>query len=155
MGTRFLNGYITGVNQLMARWMEQNSVFISVRTAVHSLLNVVVMPPSLRSDFLLADWTDSVLFSPKTYELAAPFEGFCHFALQPFLKVHLPGRIEGIGSRSGGDVPFNRQLTYVEKLTFFPLMLSEENPVVKSYPFEVPSFTPSSPFVAVSPQSPS
>jgi len=72
----------------------------------------MVMPPSFRSDFLLADWTNSILFSPKADELAATFESFSHLSPQPFLEVQLPGRIEGIASSSDGNVPFDRQLTY-------------------------------------------
>ena len=126
-----------------------------VRSAVHSFLNVMIVPSGFGCNFLLADWTYSVLFSPETDELASAFECFGHLPPQPFLKVQFPCWVKGVGNGSDSNMPSDRHFANVEKLAFFSFVYSEKDPVIEAYPFEVLPFAPPRTFVPVSPQSPS
>jgi len=49
----------------MAIEMEQNAISVSVRAAVNAINNVMAVPTRYFRYFLVANRTDSVLFSPQ------------------------------------------------------------------------------------------
>ena len=106
------------------------------------------MPPGEFGDFLVTDWTNTVLLLPQVKQLSPTLKVFCHFQAETFFKVDFPGRVIGVRIPFDFDVPFNGHTGDVEQLDLagfsvfvfdlaaeYPLAMTNGMKVFLFYPF--------------------
>ena len=102
------------MNCAMAARVEQNSVFIFVRSTVYLVEKMVVVPSCLRRYCLLADWADSVLCLPETKDLGFGFQDLGHDSTSTEIEVGFPCWVEWVGCRPDEDMTLNGYFANVE-----------------------------------------
>ena len=107
----------------------------------------MVVPPGKFGDFLVADWTNTVLFLPQVKQLPPTFEILFHFQIEPLFKVGFPSGVIGVCCPFDFDVPFNSHPGDVEQLGLvgFPIFVLEvaaEDPVTTTKGMKVFLFYP-------------
>jgi hypothetical protein len=60
--------------------VKKNPVFCLVAAAFGSFHEVVIVPPGLWGDLLVADWTETVLFLPQIKQLSFSCKGCVHLS---------------------------------------------------------------------------
>ncbi len=105
------------------------------------------MPPAKFGNFLVADWTNTVLLWPQVKQLPPTLEVLFHFQVKTLFKVDFPGRVVRVRSPFDFGMPFNGHTGDVEQLDMagfpvFVLDLAAENPVATANGMNVFLFNP-------------
>ena len=88
----------------MAVGMKQHPVGESIAAPIDSSHDVMAMPSCEGGNLLMADRTETLLFSPEIEQLSSPCELAGHLEPQTLLKVLLPGGVIRIGFPVNFDV---------------------------------------------------
>ena len=105
--------------------------------------------------FLIADWTDAVLFYPKTKQFLVALQVGFHIHIYSTFKVSFPfGRIRVCFS-ANFNVPFDWHAAGIEqvqgfRLALFICCLSVEDPMIVAFRGKVFGFYPLAIFLGVS-----
>ena len=91
----------------MAVWVEEDSIFYLIFSSFTSPDDVVAVPSRQFGDFLIAEWAETALLFPEQEQLPFPFQVVCHFHIETFFKIRLPGGVIGIGITLDFDMPFD------------------------------------------------
>ena len=94
----------------MAVGMKQDSVGSSITAPIDSPHHVMAMPSCEGGNLLVADRTETLLFSPEMEQLSSAFQLAGHLESQTLLKVLLPGRVIRIGFPMNFDVALDLDL---------------------------------------------
>ena len=84
--------------------MKQDPVGSSITAPIDSPHHVMAMPSCEGGNLLVADRTETLLFSPELEQLSSAFQLAGHLESQTLLKVLLPGRVIRIGFPMNFDV---------------------------------------------------
>ncbi len=107
----------------------------------------MVVPPREFGNFLVADWTNTVLLWPQVKQLPPTLEVLFHFQVKTLFKVDFPGRVIGVRCPFDFGVPFKGHPGDVEQLDLagfpvFVLDLAAADPVTTTNGMEIFLFYP-------------
>ena len=115
----------------------------------------MVIPSGYLGDFLLANWTNTVLFFPETEQLSSIFQIIGHFDIKAMFEVGFPLRVERVSFPFYLDVPFEVGVGGLDKGPGFTVIFRLKYPMAVVDGFEVGVFHPWFAFVGVSSFGPS
>jgi hypothetical protein len=112
------------------------------------------MPSRDPGNLLVANAAETVLLFPEVAEPLPAFESGFHLYVEAFFKVHLPGRVVGVGFCADLRVPLNadrrsRQQPDYFHLPFLPCENASENPAIWSLIRKVFVFRPATWFISM------
>ncbi len=114
--------------------MKQDPVGSSITAPIDSPHHVMVMPSCEGGNLLVADRTETLLFSPEMKQLSSAFQLAGHLESQTQLKVLLPGGVIRIGFPMDFDVALDLDLgrtpqAHLERCAMTAFGLAAEHPV--------------------------
>jgi hypothetical protein len=110
----------------------------------------MVIPSGYLGDFLLANWTNTVLFFPETEQLSSTFQIIGHFDIKAMLEVGFPLCVERVSFPFYLDVPFEVGIGGLDEGPGFIIIFSLKYPMAVVDGFEVCVFDPCFAFIGVS-----